>query len=417
MHIILLILCFFRAKSPRQDLILTGTESTSLSNELLQAMQSFVTQQQQQQQPIWNTLSLQMQQNRQMTESLMNLPQLLIQNQKPAASATLSRPAQEQCQGLESADNSAHGRIDHDPVQDEIDPDFENVSEDDVQNQGAAANHVESEDFETFSLYDEMSKPLTLVEKIEKLYERLPTLTRPLPPSAQAASSVRDIPEIRGRIRSLPVPPLILDSFQRFRDSYRRQEGTVMIVDDHSGLPIGMAQEGDYSNRRKALILPTTKSDLQFQVHDTRYPLFSKLDIDYTKLFKAGSAETFQISRKQLNNLQMAASFTLDACCHLDALLLAIRKCLEHGLDKLDSYEYEGEEDYNQITADFTEGLEYLESAGFAEEFIIKKNVWAFSSVAAFMRENMLASTSQLDPELANTLKHLPFNAGKLYNK
>ena len=378
-------------------------------------MQSFVSQQQQQQQPIWNTLSLQMQQNQQMTNSLLKIPQLLLQNPKPAAAGSANNI--EQYQGhAEPTENDVHDRIGHGPVQQNGEPEFEYISEDDVQNQGAE-NQSATEDFETFSMYEDFSKPLTLVEKIEKLYVRLPTLVRPPPPSAHAASSVRDIPEISGRVRSLPVPPLILDSFQRFRESYRRQEGSVMIVDDQSGLPIGVAQEGDYTNRRKALINPTTKSDLQFQVHETHYPLYSKLDLDYTKLFKAGSAETFQITRKQLNHLQMAASFTLDACCHLDALLLAIKTCLEKGLEKLDSYEYEGEEDYNVITADFSESLEYLESAGFAEEFIIKKNVWAFSSVAAFMRENMLATTTQLDPQLANTLKNLPFNAGKLYNK
>lgn len=382
-------------------------------------MQSFVTQQQQQQQPIWNTLSLQMQQNRQITESLLHLPRLLLQNRNQnAASATVSTPPGEQSHGLQESTDNDHGRIGHDPVPVDYAPEVEDISEDDVHNnQGDAAQNVNIEDFETFSMYEDMSKPLTLVEKIEKLYERLPQLSRPPPPSAQAASSVRDLPEISGRIRSLPVPPLILDTFQRFRDTYRRQDGSVMIVDDQSGKPVGVAQEGDYTNRRKALINPTTKSDLQFQVHDTHYPMYTKLDLDYTKLFKAGSAETFQISRKQLNHLQMAASFTLDACCHLDALLLAIRKCLETGLERLDSYEYEGEEDYTQITGDFQEGLEYLESAGFAEEFIIKKSVWAFSSVTAFMRENMLATNPQLEPEFANGLKHLPFNAGKLYNK
>ena len=382
-------------------------------------MQSFVTQQQQQQQPIWNTLSLQMAQNRQITESLINLPKLLLHNTPAAANS-----ANEQSQAPPSGapDASQQGRIGLEPVHNIVHDlnnyDLEDVSEDDIHLQDAEVPHQgPPEDFETFSLYEELSKPLTLVEKIEKLYVRLPLLTRPSPPSAQAASSVRDLPEISGRIRSVPVPPIILQTFQRFRESYRRQEGQVMIVDDESGLPVGMAQEGDYSNRRKALLSPTTKSDLQFQVHDPVYPMYSKLDIDYTKLFKPGSAETFQISRKQLNHLQMAASFSLDACCHLDALLLAIKKCLESGISKLEEFDYDTQADYDHVTSDFNEGLEYLESAGFAEEYLVKKNVWSFSSIAAFMRENMLASAPQLEGQYANILKNLPFNSGKLYNK
>ena len=84
---------------------------------------------------------------------------------------------------------------------------------------------------------------------------------------------------------------------------------------------------------------------------------------------------------------------------------------------KLKDYEYDTEEEYETLTAEIKEALEYLQSLGFCEEFVIKKNVWIFASLAAFMRESMLANNRGLDDQFAAQLKNLPFNAGKLYNK
>ena len=212
-------------------------------------------------------------------------------------------------------------------------------------------------------------------------------------------------------------PSIILDSFQKFRASYRKNEGTCLVVDDNTGEKVGMVDESDYSNKKQALLIATKKSDLQFQVHNASYPQFTKLDTDYAKVFKSGIGDNFNISRKQLNNIQTAASYSLDACSHMDALLWGVKECLEVALWKLKDYDYETDQEYEHLTSELKEALEYLQSLGFCEEFIIKKNVWVFASLAAFMREAMLANNRGLDDQFSAQLKNLPFNAGKLYNK
>ena len=381
---------FFRAKVPR-------TESTG-SAEVLNLLQSFLTQQQSQQQPIWNTLSLQMAQNRQITDSL-------IQMQKAQQSQGLFKLPDNkgpQPSALATASDNEH---------------IENISDTEMEMDG---DSVGSEvDFEDFSNFSELSQaqPLTLVEKLEKLYARLPTLQRPPPAAMQVQSSVREVQEIQGRVRSLPPPPVILAAFQKFRASYRKMEGSCLVVDDKTGEAVGMVDESDYSNKKQALITATKKSELQFQVHNASYPQFSKLDTDYTKVFRSGSGENFTMTRKQINNIQSAASFSLDACSHMDALLWGVKECIEAALWKMKDYEYESDEEFDNLTSELKESLEYLQSLGFCEEFVIKKNVWIFASLAAFMREHMLAGNRALDDQFAAQLKTLPFNAGKLYNK
>ena len=406
-----LCLLFFRAKVSRTD----QPQSHPLSPELLQVINSLVTNQQQQQTPLWNTLSLQMAQNRQLAESLMTLPKLIVE-------ATSSSQKPEQSQGLkELPDTNAHGLHDHGTAQHGNSGNhannYDNVTDDELEFDNIS-NLDSEEDFEEYSNFPELSQPLTLVEKLEKLYDRLPRLQRPPPASVQAAASVREIPEIQGRVRSLPAPPFILDAFQKFRSSYRKTEGTSLVVDETTGAKVAMVEEADYTKKKTALNIATKKSDLQFQIHDSPYPQFTKLDTDYTKLFRSGSGDNYHMSRKQINNLQTAASFALDACSHMDALLWGVKECLEVTIYNLKDYDYESEEEFERTVAELREAQEYLQSLGFCEEFIIKKNVWIFSSLAAFMRESMLYNTSHIiDDQFVPQLRNSPFNAGKLYNK
>ena len=283
----------FRTKSPRLEEPARGTQ---ISPEVLQVINHLVSANQTPQQPLSNTLSLQMLQNRQMTEALINLPKMMF-NAKNSASHS------EQSQGLkELPDNPAHGLYDHGAAH-HGQANVENITDDEM-DFDIASNVGSEEDFEEFSSFPEMSQPLTLVEKLEKLYDRLPRLQRLPPVSAQAAASVREIPEIAGRVRSLPAPPIILAAFQKFRTSYRKQEGTSLVVDDHTGEKVAMVDEADYSKKKTALNSATKKSDFQFQVHEPSYPELSKLDTDYTKLFKSGCGDMFRISRKQLNHIQ-----------------------------------------------------------------------------------------------------------------
>ena len=386
-----------RNKIPR----MTGASDTTSSSEIMNVLQSFIAQQQSQQQPIWNTLSLQMAQNRQMTESL-------IQMQKVQAQQAQQSQGLSQLPDRKGPESKAPATV---SAQDYV----EDISEEE---QDYEMSHVGSEvDFEDFSNYPELSEPLTLVEKLEKLYDRLPRLQRPPPAAAQAAASVREVPEIAGRVRSLPPPPVILDAFQKFRSSYRKHDGESLVVDDHTGEAVGMVDETEFSNKKQALLTATKKSDLQFQVHNPTYSQFTKLDTDYTKIFRSGSGDSYNITRKQLNNIQTAASYSLDACSHMDALLWGVKECIEVVLWKLKDYDYDTTEEYTNLTAELKEALEYLQSLGFCEEFVVKKNVWVFASIAAFMREAMLSNCRNLDDQFAAQLKVLPFNAGKLYNK
>ena len=375
---------------------------------------------QQQQQPLWNALSIQMAQNRQMQEGILALPQLLMQSPAyqqfakpapaPAAAGVPDPPAPSQPVATGPAADA------HEHIADNLENyDFyEDISGDE-----ASASHHGQEDFETFSQFAEAAKPLTLVERLEKLYIRLPHLTPPARPSQPVVPSVRDPPEIEGRVRSLPAPAIILDTFQRFRETFRRQEGMAPVVDEVTGEVAAVQDDTDYSARRKALTpsTATKKSDLQFQVHNAAHAQYARLDSDHAKFFPDFAARSFRLSMNQLQMLQTGASFTLDACCHLDALLLGVRKCLESTQAKIEEFEFDCDEDYEYTVSDIHEALEYLQSLSFAEDFIIKKNVWIFSSISAFMRESMLATVRNLDPELAAWLKNLPFNAGRLYNK
>ena len=217
-----------------------SANTSTASAEVISALQSFVSQQQSQQTPIWNTLSLQMAQNRQMTDSILALHKMQQQSQglnqlpdtkrKPSSTATST------------------AAISHPPLESISDEeDDSHYPDNDLESNSNLGSEV---DFEDFSNYSELDQPLTLVEKIEKLYDRLPRLLRPPPQAAQAASSVRDIPEISGRVRSLPSPPVILDSFQKFRASYRKTEGTSLVVDDNTGEKVGMVDESEYSKKK-----------------------------------------------------------------------------------------------------------------------------------------------------------------------
>ena len=176
----------------------------------------------------------------------------------------------------------------------------------------------------------------------------------------------------------------------------------------------------DSSNKRKAFSWPPEKTTYQFQVHEGDHSPFSKLDQDYSNLFKVGSGDNFQISRKHLNLLQEAASYTMDACCHQDILFSAIKACITVSQSKIaEFYDLENEEQYNEfheLTSELQEVLDYVQSLTFSEEFIVKKSVYIFSHITAFMRESMLAQCRGLEPEYAHYLKTLPFNSGALYN-
>lgn len=384
--------------------------NTTQSNDWLTSIQQIV---QQQQTPIWNTLSLQMQQNRQMQESILSLPQLLVQSQnkflQQAASTTqAAAPAAPPVQPHQ--ENPVVNEHSYDN-----DEDYEDISEDEYTAVSHSANA--EADFDEYSDYSEAAKPLTLVERLEKLYIRLPNLAPPPKPEQQVLPSVRDNPEIAGRIRSLPAPPIILDTFQRFRAAYRKQDGQSPVLDDITGEILRMEDDSDISNKRKALTQPTKKGNLQFQVHGASHPPCAKLDTDFNKLFPDYSAKLFRLSYAQMNMIQMASSYTLDACCHLDALLLGVRRCIESTQQKLGEYDYDSDEEFETIMSDLQEAQEYLQSLSFAEDFIIKKNVWIFASLSAFMRESMLATVKGLDPEITAQLKLIPFNSGRLYNK
>ena len=370
---------------------------------------------QQQQQPLWNTLSLQMAQNRQMQEGILALPQLLMQS--PAYKQFANPPPQNIPQPVQShqaptpaADSPENIAENHDNYDY-----YEELSGD----ESAAHVSPEHEDFESFSQYADAAKPLTLVERLEKLYIRLPHLTPPPRPTVPVVPSVRDSPEIEGRVRSLPAPAIILDTFQRFRETFRRQEGAAPVVDEVTGEIAAVQDDIDYSARRKALTpgTMTKKSDLQFQVHSAAHAPYARLDSDHQKFFPDYAAKTFKFTMNQVQMIQTASSYSLDACCHMDALLLGVRKCLEATQAKIDEFQFDTDEEYDDTVSDLHEALEYLQSLSFAEDFIIKKNVWIFSSLSAFMRESMLSTVRNLDPELAAWLKHLPFNAGRLYNK
>lgn len=383
-------------------------EVTGTSPDWLASINAIITQQQQ---PIWNTLSLQMAQNRQMQQTVLDLPKMLLDQKQVPVKASATQPSQA-AHIADASPSPPHGAEAGAPLVDYEDGDSLSDGE------GMSLHsHSADQDFETFSQYSDAGKPLTLVERLEKLYARLPDLTPPPPPSQQMVPSVREIPEIENRPRSLPAPPLILATFQRFRSQYRRQEGSSPLVDEVTGAVIAQEDDSDCSSKKKALTQPTKKSPLQFQVHGAAHAVNSKLDMNYLKLFPDHCSKNFRLSYGQMNMLQTAASYSLDACCHVDALLLGVKKCIEATLENLSDYEYESEEEETAMTSDLHEALEYLQSLSFAEDFIIKKNVWLFSSIAAFMRESMLSAVPHLDPELSAWLRNLPFNAGKLYNK
>ena len=382
------------------------------SNSWLSSIQTLV---QQQQTPIWNTLSLQMAHNRQMQESILSLPSLLVkQNQMLQshlkAQNSAAAPAQPQLQSTqhhEPNNNVIDNSCDNQPI--------EEISDDECAEVSHNANC--EADFEDYSENAEAAKPLTLVERLEKLYIRLPHLAPPPQPSQQVGPSVRDTPELEGRVRSLPAPPLILDTFQRFRNQYRNQESTTPTLDPVTGEPVRADDDSEISSKKKALTAPTKKGNLQFQVHNPSHPPCARLDVDYDKLFPEYSAKLFRLSYAQMNMLQNAASYTLDACCHMDAFLLGIRRCLESTEAKLGEYDYESDEEFSHIMSDLSEAHEYLQSLSFAEDFMVKKQVWTFASLSAFMRESMLATVPNLDAEISARLKLQPFNSGRLYNK
>lgn len=398
-----LFLFISRAKVPRVAQAASGTtEVTGPPAGWLASINAIISEQQR---PIWNTLSLQMAQNRQLQECL---PQI-IKNQQmlpasQAASATTSQAPQPVNPAPEPTDQGHH------PEYDEV----EYISEED---EASASLPPADQDFETFSQFSDAGKPLTLVERLEKLYTRLPNLLPPPAPSQQMVPSARELPELENRPKSLPAPPLILDTFQRFRAQYRRQEGSSPLVDEVTGQVVAQEDDSDCSTKKKALTTPTKKGPLQFQVHGAAHATQSRLDMNYLKLFPDHCSKNFKLSFAQMNMIQTAASYSLDACCHIDAFLLGVKKCIEATLDNLNDYEYETEDEQNAVSSDLKEALEYLQSLSFAEDFLIKKNVWVFSSIAAFMRESMLAAVPNLDQEISGWLRNLPFNAGRLYNK
>ena len=377
----------------------------STSNDWVSTLQTFV---QQQQTPIWNSLSLQMAHNRQLQESIMALPQLLLQAQNQNKSANTATVPSATASVAPQA--SASSYTPHDPDQ------YDELSDDEAC-ATISTNANTEKDFEDFSEHDEAAKPLTLVERLEKLYIRLPHLTPPPKKEQQVQPSVRDIPEIEGRVRSLPAPPLILDTFQRFRTAYRKQDGTAPVLDEVTGKVKSMEDDADLSTKKKALTSNPQKGHLQFQVHNADHPQFAKLDSDYGKLFPEYSTKLFRLNYNQMNMIQMASSFALDACCHLDALLLGVKRCIETTQLKLGEYDYETDEDLEYMVTDLQEALEYLQSLSFTEDFIVKKNVWIMASITAFMRESMLATVHNLDTEISARLRLLPFNASRLYNK
>ena len=389
-----------------------NTEQSSDSNATwFNSLQNLVAQQQT---PIWNTLSLQMAHNRQMQESILSLPQLLVQsqnqflqNQKQVQSSAATAPQPSTSAACTDNNNNTPALHHSEP--------YDEVSDDECA--AMSYNEYSEADFEEFSENAEAGKPLTLVERLEKLYARLPHLAPPPAPTKQVAPSVRDPPEVEGRVKSLPAPPLILDTFQRFRASYRNQEGSTPTLDPVTGEPMAMEEDGDIGKKKKALTSHTKKGSLQFRVHNAKHPQCAKLDVDYDKLFPEYAAKLFRLSYGQMNMIQTAASYTLDACCHLDALLLGVRRCLESTEQKLGEYDYESDEEFTNMTSDLQEAHEYLQSLSFAEDFIVKKNVWIFASLSAFMRESMIATIPNLDTEIAARLKLQPFNAGRLYNK
>ena len=384
-----------------------GAPPANTQNEWMASLQTLV---QQQQTPIWNTLSLQMAHNRQMQESILNLPQLLIQAQNKNAAAT-SVTAAAASATTSSTSNGAQAQ-----ASPHCEDHFEELS-DEEEYASVSHNANTEKDFDDFSEHDEAAKPLTLVERLEKLYIRLPHLTPPPQPERHVGPSVRDNPEIAGRIRSLPAPPLILDTFQRFRNEYRKQDGVAPVLDEITGKVKTVEDDSDLSSKKKALTSAPKKGNLQFQVHNADHPLCAKLDTDYAKLFPEYSAKLFRLNFNQMNMLQMSSSFTLDACCHLDALLLGVKRCIETTQQKLGEYEYDSDEDFEYMMTDLQEALEYIQSLSFTEDFIVKKSVWTIASLTAFMRESMLATVHNLDSEIAARLRLMPFNSSRLYNK
>ena len=77
--------------------------------------------------------------------------------------------------------------------------------------------------------------------------------------------------------------------------------------------------------------------------------------MNYLKLFPDHCSKNFRLSYGQMNMLQTAASYSLDACCHVNALLLGVKKCIEATLENLSDYDYESEEEETAMTIDLLE--------------------------------------------------------------
>ena len=115
-------------------------------------------------------------------------------------------------------------------------PDSDNDS---VSASGADSIDLEgdTEHFESATQFEDMKKPLTLVEVIEKLYARLPDLTPPPRESLDEGARAKEPLELQGRVKSLPAAPVVLASFRKFLSQYKKQDGKrTTLVDEVTGI-------------------------------------------------------------------------------------------------------------------------------------------------------------------------------------
>ena len=189
----------------------------------MQAMWSQMLAQQQQMQmqmpnpAMWNTLSMQFAQTqmKQMTDSFLQMQGQLLDKLNNVSTGQAVPGNSAQSNAVQINDTAS------------------------VSSDGAVAQigyDTEHEDFETATQFHQFRKPVSLVEVIEKLYNRLPHLAPP-PPSEEKEEGARakeDL-ELKGRVKSLPAAPAVLTSFRRFLHKYKKQDGETLVVDEVTG--------------------------------------------------------------------------------------------------------------------------------------------------------------------------------------
>ena len=253
-----------------------------------------------------------------------------------------------------------------------------------------------------------------MCDRIALVYGRLGDL--PVPPKKQKVLSYaakRDPMKEEKPIDSFPPSLYVLDNLKNFRDNFTKTE--LDIIDD-SGKPSGNTVAPLPSKKSvKALVKPPMRST-QFKIHTPVYPAFVQKDGDIDKLHKnLPDQKNMSISFSQLQNLQAANSYALDAASHVDYFISAAKDTVYDVMEKLENLSI-SDEAYQSMYDDLDESYQYLCAVGQANEFIVKKNVYGFAGISAHLREECLRNCKHLSSDNHQRLKNQPLNSSALFN-